>query len=133
MLSIIPTGTLGVGTSYAIAARLARPEKQVLLLSGDGSFGLNPMEFDTMVRHNLPVVCVISNDGGWGMIRRFQISQGRGRAVGSELTGFARYDKLVESLGGYGEAVERPEDIRPALERAFASGLPACLNVRTAF
>ena len=133
MLSIVPTGTLGVGTSYAIAARLARPDKQILLLSGDGSFGLNPMEFDTMVRHNLPIVCVISNDGGWGMIRRFQLSQGKGRAVGSELESFARYDKLVESLGGYGEAVEKPEDIRPALERAFASGLPACINVRTAF
>jgi len=86
-----------------------------------------------MVRHNLPIVCVISNDGGWGMIRRFQLSQGKGRAVGSELESFARYDKLVESLGGYGEAVEKPEDIRPALERAFASGLPACINVRTAF
>jgi len=132
MLSVLPTGTLGVGQGYAIAARLARPDQQVLLLSGDGSFGLNAMEFDTMARHKLPVVSVISNDGGWGMIRRLQLGKGSDRVVGSEL-GFVRYDRVVEALGGYGEAVEKPEDVRPALERAFASGLPACINVRTAF
>ena len=130
-LGITPTGTLGVGTAYAMAAKLARPDKQVLLLSGDGSFGLNAMEFDTMVRHNLPIVSVVSNDGGWGMIVRLQQSKGSDRVVGTQL-GFVRYDKMVEALGGYGEAVERPEDIRPALERAFASGLPACVNVRVA-
>lgn len=128
-LGVTPTGTLGVGTGYAIAARLARPGKQVLLLSGDGSFGLNAMEFDTMVRHHLPIVCVISNDQAWGMIKRGQKARGPERVVGTEL-GFVRYDKVVEALGGYGEAVEKPEDIRPALERAFASGLPACINVR---
>jgi acetolactate synthase-1/2/3 large subunit len=132
MLNILPTGTLGVGPSYAIAARLARPDKQVLYLSGDGSFGLNAMEFNTMVRHNLPIVSIISNDGGWGVIKRLQMNKGNGRVVGSEL-GYVRYDKVVEALGGYGESVEKPEDIHPALERAFASGLPACINVRTAF
>jgi len=101
----------------------------VLLLSGDGSFGLNAMEFDTMVRHKLPIVCVIANDEAWGMIVRLQQAKGPDRVVGSKL-GFVRYDKVVEALGGYGEAIERPEDIRPALERAFASGLPACINVR---
>lgn len=130
-LSVVPTGTLGIGPSYAMAARLARPDKQVLLLSGDGSFGLNAMEFDTMVRHNLPIVSVVSNDGGWGMIVRLQQFKGPDRVVGTKL-GFVRYDKVVEGLGGYGEAVEKPEDIRPALERAFASGLPACVNVRVA-
>ncbi len=130
-LSVVPTGTLGVGTSFATAAKLARPDEQVLLLSGDGSFGLNAMEFDTMVRHKLPIVCVIANDGAWGMIARLQQAKGPDRIVGTEL-GFVRYDKVVEALGGYGEAVEKPEDIRPALERAFASGRPACINVRCA-
>jgi len=120
--------TLGVGTAFAMAARLARPDKQVLLLSGDGSFGMNAMEFNTMVSHNLPVVCVIGNDGAWGAIKRSQQSKGF-EVVGTERS-FVRYDKVVEALGGYGEAVERPEDIHPALERAFASGLPACINVR---
>jgi len=112
-----------------MAARVARPDKQVLLLSGDGSFGLNAMEFDTMVRHKLPIVCVICNDEAWGMIVRLQQAKGPDRVVGTEL-GFVRYDKVVEGLGGYGEAIGKPEDIRPALERAFASGLPACINVR---
>ncbi len=129
LLGVAPTGTLGVGPSFAIAAKLARPNTQVLLLSGDGSFGLNGMEFDTMVRHRLPVVCVISNDQAWGMIMHGQQRRGPDRVVGTEL-GFVRYDKMVEALGGYGEAVERPEDIRPALERAFASGRPACVNVK---
>jgi acetolactate synthase-1/2/3 large subunit len=128
-LGVTPTGTLGIGTAYAMAARLARPGKQVLLLSGDGSFGLNAMEFDTMVRHQIPIVSVISNDGAWGMILREQKAKGTNRIIGTEL-GFVRYDKVVEALGGYGEAVEKPEDIRPAIERAFASGLPACVNVR---
>jgi len=129
-LGVTPTGTLGIGTGYAMAARLARPDEQVLLLSGDGSFGLNGMEFDTMVRHKLPIVAVVSNDTAWGMIVRDQKRWwGPGRLVGTEL-GFVRYDKMVEALGGYGEMVEKPEDIKPALERAFASGLPACINVR---
>ncbi len=130
-LGVTPSGTLGVGTAFAMAARLARPDEQVLLLSGDGSFGLNGMEFDTMVRHKLPIVCVIANDGAWGMVKHEQQVKGPDRVIATEL-GFVRYDKMVEALGGYGEAVERPEDIRPALERAFASGRPACINVRCA-
>lgn len=127
-LSTGPTGTLGVGQPFAIAAKLARPDKQVLLLSGDGSFGLNAMEFDILVRHELPIVCVIGNDQAWGMIRRGRQMRGKS-LVGTEL-GFVRYDRVVEALGGYGEMVEKPDDIRPALERAFASGLPACINVK---
>ncbi len=122
------TWTLGVGAAYAIAARLARPDKQVLLLSGDGAFGLNAMEFNTMVSNNLPIVCVIGNDGAWGMIKRSQQDKGV-EVIGTERS-FVQYEKVVEALGGYGEAVEKPEDIRPSLERAFASGLPACINVR---
>jgi len=130
-LSSLPSGTLGGGPSYAIAAQLARPGKQVLLLSGDGSFGLNGMEFDTMVRHKLPVVCVVGNNEGWDEITIYQQSQGPDRVIGTKL-GFVRYDEVVKALGGYGEVVEKPEDMRPALERAFASGLPSCINVRTA-
>jgi len=120
--------SLGVGTAFAMAARLARPDKQVLLLSGDGSFGLNAMEFNTMVSHNLPIVCVIGNDGAWGAIKRSQQTKGF-KVIGTERN-FVRYEKVVEALGGYGEVVEKPEDVQPALERAFASGLPACINVR---
>lgn len=125
-----PMGCLGAGTGYAMAAKLARPQEQVLIVSGDGSFGLNGMEFDTMARHDIPVVSVISNDGAWGQEKHGHIDQ-YGRAVGVELGQGTRYDKMVESLGGHGEYVERPEDIRPALERAFASGKPACVNVLT--
>ena len=123
-----PLGCLGPGLPFALAAKLARPDKQVLLLSGDGSFGLNGMEMDTAIRHKLPVVVVIGNDAAWGMVKHEQEDH-YGRTVGTELR-LARYDKMVEALGGHGEYVERPQDIRPALERAFASGLPACVNVR---
>jgi len=128
ILGIMPTGTIGIGSSYAMAAKLARPDKQVLLISGDGSFGMNAMEFDSMVRHNIPVVAIISNDSGWGAIVHMQEAKGLDRVVGTEL-GFVRYDKVVEALGGYGEMVDKPDEIRPALERAFASGKPACVNV----
>jgi len=124
-----PTGCLGVGVPFAIAAKVARPDKQVILLNGDGSFGLNGMEFDTMIRHHIPVVCVICNDEAWGMIMHPQQAMGEDRVIGTRL-GFRPYERMVQGLGGYGEAVEKPEDIRPALERAFASGLPACINVR---
>jgi len=123
-------GSLGAGPGSAIAARLARPAKQILLLSGDGSFGLSGMEFDTMVRKKLPIVCVISNDAMWGQTKTYFQSSGK-TAIGVDLSHATRYDKLVESLGGYGELVEKPGEIRPALERAFASGLPACVNVVT--
>ena len=123
-----PMGCLGTGTGYAIAAQIARPDKKVLILNGDGAFGLNGMEFESMVRQKLPIVSIIGNDGAWGQIKHPQKAM-IGHATAAELTPGIRYDKMVESLGGYGELVERPEDIRPALERAFASGLPACVNV----
>jgi thiamine pyrophosphate-dependent acetolactate synthase large subunit-like protein len=123
-----PMGCLGTGTGFAMAAQLARPGKKVLILHGDGAFGLNGMEFESMVRHKLPVVSIIGNDGAWGQIKHPQKAI-LGHATAAELSPGTRYDKMVEALGGYGELVERPEDIRPALERAFASGLPACINV----
>jgi len=123
-----PMGCLGTGTGFAMAAQLARPGKKVLILHGDGAFGLNGMEFESMVRQKLPVVSVIGNDGAWGQIKHPQKAI-VGHTTAAELSPGIRYDKVVEALGGYGELVERPEDIRPAIERAFASGLPACVNV----
>jgi acetolactate synthase-1/2/3 large subunit len=123
-----PMGCLGTGTGFAMAAQIARPGKKVLILHGDGAFGLNGMEFESMVRQKLPVVSIIGNDGAWGQIKHPQKSL-VGHATAAELSPGIRYDKMVEALGGYGELVERPQDIRPALERAFASGLPACINV----
>jgi len=123
-----PMGCLGTGTGFAMAAQIARPGKKVLILHGDGAFGLNGMEFESMVRQQLPVVSIIGNDGAWGQIKHPQKAI-LGHATAAELSPGIRYDKMVEALGGYGELVQRPEDIRPALERAFTSGLPACINV----
>ncbi len=126
-----PLGCLGVGLPFALAAKLAQPERTVVLLSGDGTFGLNGMEFDTAVRHRLPILCVVGNDQAWGMIKHGQeMFYGPERVCACEL-GRVRYDLLAQALGGYGELVERPEEIRPALERALRSGLPACVNVLT--
>ncbi|RJQ67051.1 MAG: thiamine pyrophosphate-binding protein [Desulfobacteraceae bacterium] len=124
-------GCLGTGIPFAMAAKLARPDMKVLLLNGDGSMGFNGMEFDTMVRHNIPVVCVVNNDCAWGMIKHSQeLSIGKERLQCCEL-GLRHYERVVAGLGGYGELVTRDEDIIPALERAFASGKPACINVIT--
>jgi acetolactate synthase-1/2/3 large subunit len=124
-------GCLGVGIPFGLAAKLRYPDKQVLVTMGDGSAGLNIMEFHTAVRFGLPIVMVIFNDCSWGMIRHGQKQAfGQERLVGCEL-GEVSYEKVVEALGGYGERVNRADEIRPALERAFASQKPACLNVYT--
>lgn len=124
-----PLGCLGVGAPFAIAAQRLNPDKKVLIINGDGSFGLNGFEFDTAVRFNLPIVSIVGNDAGWGQIRGPQIQMvGEERAVATSLAP-TRYDRVVEAMGGYGENVTNPDDIRPALERAFASGKPACINV----
>ncbi len=125
-----PLGTLGAGTGFSIAAKLARPDKQVAVLFGDGAFGLNGMEFETMARHNLPIVGVIGNDGQWAQIKHPQKAM-LGHSTAADLAPGTRYDKMVEALGGYGELVTEPDQIRPAIERAFASGKPACVNVLT--
>lgn len=130
LLATGPFGCLGVGTGFALAAKLAHPDRQVLVFFGDGSFGLNAMEFDTYVRHNVPIVAVISNDGAWGMVRHWQrMTCGEDGCAGMALKPRQRYEKMVAALGGYGEYVDRIEDIKPALSRAFASGVPACINV----
>ena len=118
-----PWGTMGVGLPFGLGAKVAKPDKQVLVLHGDGSFGLNAMELDTAVRHNIPVVCVVSLNGGW-------TADPNGTKPGRNL-GYTRYDKMAEGLGCYAEYVEKPDEIRPALERAFASGRPALVNVKT--
>ncbi len=124
-----PLGCLGVGAPFAIAAQHLYPQRRVLILSGDGSFGLNGFEFDTAVRFGLPIVAIVGNDAGWGQIRGPQVQMvGAERAIATSLAA-TRYDRVVEALGGYGELVNMPEEIAPALERAFASGKPACINV----
>ena len=123
-----PFGCLGSGPGYAMAAKLAHPDRQVVLLAGDGAFGFSAMEFDTMVRHRIPVVCVVGNNGIWALEKHPMLSM-LGVSVAADLGQRTRYDKVVESLGGHGELVDRPGQIRPAMERAFASGLPACINV----
>ncbi|HET6614471.1 MAG TPA: thiamine pyrophosphate-binding protein [Dehalococcoidia bacterium] len=125
-----PLGTLGVGTGFCIAAKSVRPDAKVLMVNGDGSFGLNGFDFDTLVRFNMPVVAVVGNDRQWGQILVGQEKMyGEERVVATRLADNARYDKVVEALGGHGEFVTEPGDIFPAIERAFASGKPACVNV----
>ena len=124
-----PLGTLGVGMPFALAAQLAHPESRVLIIYGDGSFGLNGFEFDTAVRFGLPIVGIVGNDAAWGQMMRPQAMLfGQDRLVATELRR-TRYDLVVEALGGHGECVTAPSEIRPALERAFASGKPALVNV----
>ena len=117
-----PNGCMGVAVPFGMGAKVAKPNTQVIVLSGDGSFGMNGMEIDTLVRHNIPAIIVISNNGGWAGVGGMQ--------AGRDL-GFGRYDKMAEVFGAYAEYVERPQDIRPALERAAASGKPAVINVIT--
>jgi acetolactate synthase-1/2/3 large subunit len=124
-----PLGTLGVGMPFALAAQITHPKRRVLIVYGDGSFGLNGMEYDTAVRFNLPIIGVVGNDGAWGQMMRPQGAiYGWNRLQGT-LLNYTRYDKVVEALGGHGEYVTEPGQIRPALERAAASGKPALVNV----
>ncbi len=126
-----PFGTLGTGAPYAIAAAVAHPDKLVGVVFGDGGFGFNGMEYDTMVRHGLPIVGIIGNDGVWSNIKTFHRMAYPDRLVATDL-GVRPYHKMVEGLGGYGEFVDDPGEIRPALERARESGLPALINVHIA-
>ena len=122
-----PLGTLGVGMPFALAAQIANPGKPVVIVYGDGAFGLNGFEYDTAVRFNLPIVGIMGNDGAWGQMMRPQ--KGLYGTAENTLLNFSRYDKVVEALGGHGEFVESPDELRPALERAIASGKPALVNV----
>ncbi len=125
-----PFGCLGAGPGYALAAKLANPDRQVCLLLGDGAFGFSGMEFDTLVRHGVPVVAVMGNNGIWAL-EKHPMEFLYGYSVAADLQPECRYDQVVEALGGHGELVSKPEELRPALERAFASGKPALVNVLT--
>ncbi|HHX51737.1 MAG TPA: thiamine pyrophosphate-binding protein, partial [Clostridia bacterium] len=117
---------------YAMAAKLAHPDKKVILLTGDGAFGYGAMEYDTAMRYNIPFTTVILNDQCWGMIKRSEASKSSSdkEFIGLDLCQ-VRYEKIVEVFGGHGEFVTRPQDIGGALDRALASGKPACVNVMT--
>jgi acetolactate synthase I/II/III large subunit len=124
-----PLGCLGVGAPFAIASRLLYPDRPVFVIQGDGSFGFNGMDFDTALRFKLPMVVVVGNDAAWGQIRLPQVQLfGPEKSPATTLLP-TRYDKVVEALGGQGELVTEPAQIRPALERAVASGTVACVNV----
>ena len=117
-----PNGCMGVAVPFGMGAKVAKPNTQVIVLSGDGSFGFNGIEVDTMIRHKIPAMIVVSNNGGWASVG--------GMSAGRDLE-FSRYDKMAEVFGGHGEFVEKPQDIRPALERAKKSGKVSVVNVIT--
>ena len=125
-----PFGCLGSGPGYALAAKLAKPDRQVVLLQGDGAFGFSGMEWDTLVRHGVHVVSVIGNNGIWAL-EKHPMELLYGYSVVAELRPGTRYDEVVTALGGHGELVSTPAELRPALERAFAAGVPAVVNTLT--
>jgi acetolactate synthase I/II/III large subunit len=125
-----PYGCLGTGLGYAIAARISRPSAQVVLLLGDGAAGFSLMDADTLVRHNLPVVMICGNNGIWGL-EKHPMQALYGYDVAADLQPGCRYDQVVSALNGAGELVTSPDDIGPALSRAFAAGVPYLVNVIT--
>jgi thiamine pyrophosphate-dependent acetolactate synthase large subunit-like protein len=125
-----PFGCLGCGPGYALAAKLAHPDRDVVLLLGDGAFGFSAMEFDTLARHGVNVVAVMGNNGIWAL-EKHPMEFLYGYSVAADLRPATRYDQVVAALGGHGELVQRPQELRPALERAFSAGIPALVNVLT--
>jgi acetolactate synthase-1/2/3 large subunit len=124
-----PLGCLGVGAPFALASKVLHPDRTCWVVQGDGSFGLNGFDFETAVRFKLPMVCVVGNDAAWGQIRLPQVQMFGEDKSPATLLWPTRYDKVVEAFGGHGEFVTEPSQIRPALERALASGTVACVNV----
>jgi acetolactate synthase-1/2/3 large subunit len=125
-----PLGCLGCGFGYALAAKLARPDRQVVLLLGDGAFGFSGMELDTLARHGVAVVAVVGNNGIWAL-EKHPMEALYGYSVAADLRPQTRYDQVAQALGCQGELVSTPAELRPALERAFNSGAPALVNVLT--
>lgn len=125
-----PFGCLGTGAGYAMAARLVHPDRQVVLLSGDGAFGFNGLDLDTLVRHDLPVVVIVGNNGIWGL-EKHPMQAMYGYDVACDLRQDTRYDLVMTALGGHGELVEKPTELGPAIDRAFGAGVPAVVNVLT--
>ena len=125
-----PYGCLGNGPGYAIAARVARPDAQIVVMLGDGAAGFSLMDVDTLVRHNLPVVMVVGNNACWGL-EKYPMQAIYGYDVACDLQAECRYDEVVKALGGAGEIVRTPDEVGPALDRAFAAGVPYLVNVMT--
>ena len=122
-------GAIGAGLPFAVAARLATPDAPVIAIMGDGTFGFHPAEIDTAVRYGLPFVCIVGNDARWNAEYQIQLRDyGPNRVGGCELLA-TRYDRVAEGFGGHGELVTRADEVVPAVRRAVASGLPACINV----
>jgi acetolactate synthase I/II/III large subunit len=125
-----PFGCLGCGPGYAIAAKVAHPDRQVVLLQGDGAFGFSAMEYDTMARLGINVVGVMGNNGIWAL-EKHPMEFLYGYSVAADLRPETRYDQVIEALGGHGEFVRTPDEVKPALARAFAAGKPAMVNIST--
>jgi len=125
-----PFGCLGAGAGYALAAKLAHPDKEVVVLYGDGAFGFSAIEYDTLARHGVHVVGVMGNNGIWAL-EKHPMEFLYGYSVAADLRPETRYDQLVTALGAHGEFVQKPGDLRPALERALAADGPALVNVST--
>ena len=124
-----PFGCLGVGPPYALGVKAAKPDKQVVVVAGDGAFGLNGFEFETLTRLGMPAVFVIGNDAAWGEIRIPQIGLYGEKAEVATRLAPTPYERLTEAFGGHAEHVDRPAEIAPALERALQAGAPAIVNV----
>ena len=122
-----PLSHLGAGIPYGMAAKLAHPEAKVLVFIGDGAFGFYAMEYDTCLRHHLPITAVLGNDATWGIDKTFQVAY-FGRAVGTDLR-HIRYDQMIQAIGGYAEHAETPAEVGPAVGRALASGQPSVVDV----
>lgn len=124
-----PFGSLGTGPGYALGAKIAKRNKKVFIIFGDGGFGFNGFEFDTYIRFNLPIIGIVGMDGVWNNIKTFHEAYAPGNTVADTL-GYRPYHKYVESMGGYGELVTKTEDLVPALNRAARSGKPSLINVQ---
>ena len=131
-LRLGPLGTIGSALPTAISLSLARPDRPVFQITGDGALGFYIAEMDTAVRYRLPLIAIVGNDAGWGLERELQNAQGTltsaGETVACELRP-TRYDLIMKGFGGDGEHVQRPEDIKPAVERALAARKPYCIDV----
>jgi acetolactate synthase-1/2/3 large subunit len=126
------SGSIGSALPMAVAAKLAEPSRPVLVALGDGTFGYHGFELDTALRYGVPIIAIVGNDARWNAEHQLQLRHyGAERVIGCDLLP-SRYDRVAAALGGHGDVVERLEDLRPALDRAIASGRPACVNVRIA-
>jgi acetolactate synthase-1/2/3 large subunit len=129
-LRLGPLGTIGSALPNSIALQLANPGRPVAMITGDGAVGFYLAEMDTLVRHRLPVVVIVGNDAGWGLERELQSFATAGEPTMACELRPSRYDLVMQAFGGGGETIERPEEVRPAVERAFAAGVPYCINAR---